>query len=308
MTRRKITLAKALALELAQIQQPIVSSFQLGCLIFNAYQANQVAGEDLGLKKIVPNKTQYLRALHELTSNGILSSVPGLSERFFKVIGKSDATPDELICSVDPFCYISHLSAMEYHGITDRLPRTIFVSSPPPAAWKTYATEFMARELGSQLEQYLELGFPQLFRSHPKKISGKIIEYKSSSHLGAFKNVQGSSLRVSTIGRTFLDMVRDPNLCGGIQHVIDVYKEYAKPYLRLIVDEVDMHGNGIEKARAGYLLESQANISDARIDAWQTTVQRGGSRKLDATAEYSPFFSERWALSLNVPSINSNAD
>jgi predicted transcriptional regulator of viral defense system len=103
-------------------------------------------------------------------------------------------------------------------------------------------------------------------------------------------------------------MLRNPELCGGIQHVIDVYKEYGKQYLRFILDEIDMHGNGIEKARAGYVLETQLGTRDPRIDTWQSTVQRGGSRKLDPSAEYSSYFSERWALSLNVPSVNSNAD
>jgi predicted transcriptional regulator of viral defense system len=305
---KKLTLIKALANELARMPQPVITSYQLGRLIFNAYLSNSIGTESLGLKKNIPDKKQYNDALRALLDAGVLSNVSGLSGNFFKVLGKPDVSPDEIICSIDPFCYISYLSAMEYHGITDRLPRTIFVSSPPPQDWKKYAIELMKKDLKEQYDLYIEKGFPQLTRPRPKKISGKLIEFKSSSHLGAYKTVQGRALRVASIGRTFLDMLRNPELCGGIQHVIDVYKEYARQYLRFILDEIDMHGNGIEKARAGYILENQADINDPRIDEWQKTVQRGGSRKLDPSAEYSSFFSERWALSLNVPSVSSNAN
>lgn len=306
--QQKITLGKALANELARIPQPVITSYQLGRLIFNAYITNSIGSENLSLKKNIPDKKQYNDALKTMVDAGVLSNVSGLSGKFFKVLGKPDVSPEEIICSIDPFCYISHLSAMEYHGITDRLPRTIFVSSPPPSDWRVHAIELMKKELKEQYTLYTEKGFPQLTRPRPEKIAGKLIEYKNNSHMGAYKNVQGRALRVATIGRTFLDMLREPELCGGIQHVTDVYKEYAKQYLRLIIDEIDMHGNGIEKARAGYILENQVEITDPRVDEWQKTVQRGGSRKLDPSAEYSSFFSERWALSLNIPSVNSNAD
>jgi predicted transcriptional regulator of viral defense system len=305
---RKLTLVKALANELARLPQPVITSYQLGRLIFNAYITNSIGSEILSLKKNIPDKKQYNDALNALLEAGVLSKVSGLSGNFFKVLGKPDVSPDEIICSIDPFCYISYLSAMEYHGITDRLPRTIFVSSPPPLDWRAHANELMRKDLKEQYALYIEKGFPQLTRPRPRKIAGKLIEYKSNSHMGAYKNVQGRALRVATIGRTFLDMLRNPELCGGIQHVTDVYREYAKQYRRLIIDEIDMHGNGIEKARAGYILETQVGITDPRVDAWQKTVQRGGSRKLDPSSEYSSFFSERWALSLNVPSVNSNAD
>lgn len=73
---------------------------------------------------------------------------------------------------------------------------------------------------------------------------------------GAYLSIQGKTLRVSTIGRTFLDMIREPNLCGGIYHVLDVYAEHAPRYLRLIVDKVDRYGSPIDKVRIGYILKS----------------------------------------------------
>ncbi|BCM24149.1 type IV toxin-antitoxin system AbiEi family antitoxin domain-containing protein [Methyloradius palustris] len=304
----KPSLLKALANELARLPQPVITSYQLGRLIFDAYLTNSIGEEKLSLKKNIPEKTQYNNVLNSMLGTGVLSKVSGLPGNFFKILGKPEVDADEVICSIDPFCYISHLSAMEYHGITDRLPRIVFVSTPPPSNWRGYAMEQMHKDLKENLNIYIEQRFPLLTRPHPKKISGKLVEYKNNSHMGAYKIVHGRSLRVSTIGRTFLDMLREPELCGGIQHVIDVYKEHSKQYLRLILDELDLHGKDIEKVRAGYILEDQVGISNPRIDAWQGSVQRGGSRKLDPNNEYSSFFSERWALSLNLPSVISNAD
>jgi len=296
-----------LAAQLGNIKSPVISSYQLGRLIFEAYARNAIGASDLNLKKTLPDRAQYNAALNQLIETAVLSEVSGLSGNYFKLLGAPDAPVEEIICAIDPFCYISHLSAMAYHGITNRLPRTVFVSSPPPSQWKVYAIELMKKDLGNHYLDYVTQGFPQLSRSRPKKVAGKVIEFNNSAHLGAFRKVPDRTLRVATIGRTFLDMLRTPDACGGIEHVIEVYKETANQYKRLIIDEIDRNGNGMDKARAGYLLEAQAGITDPRIDSWQSTVQRGGSRKLNASAEYSPFFSERWALSLNVPSISENA-
>jgi predicted transcriptional regulator of viral defense system len=112
--------------------------------------------------------------------------------------------------------------------------------------------------------------------------------------------VQGKPRRVATIGRTFLDMLREPGLCGGIYHVLDIFTEQAPRYLRLIVDEIDRHGTKIDKVRAGYVLAERLNLTHPAFAVWQTCAQRGGSRKLDAQADYSPRFSETWCLSINI--------
>jgi predicted transcriptional regulator of viral defense system len=89
-------------------------------------------------------------------------------------------------------------------------------------------------------------------------------------------------------------------MCGGIRHVIDIYRQYVERYSDLIIDEVERHGNKIDKVRAGYLLEELCGLESETIEGWQQYVQRGGSRKLDPFEEYSPKYSKRWWLSLNI--------
>ena len=49
-------------------------------------------------------------------------------------------------------------------------------------------------------------------------------------------------------------------------------------------------------------------LNDLAFSDWEKSAQRGGSRKLDPEGEYVPDFSERWKLSLNVPSVIKAAD
>ena len=98
-------------------------------------------------------------------------------------------------------------------------------------------------------------------------------------------------------------MIREPTLCGGLQHVVDVYCAEAKVYLNLIIDEISRHGLPIDKMRAGYLLTEVFHLDAPAFQDWEQLAQRGGSRKLDPDGEYATAYSERWKLSINLPSL-----
>jgi predicted transcriptional regulator of viral defense system len=159
----------------------------------------------------------------------------------------------------------------------------------------------MRKDVGEDtIDEFYESSFPRLNRITINKVNKVGVVKYSSDHLGAFKTLKNRMIRISTIGRTFLDMLRRPDLCGGIFHVMDVFKDHSEKYLTLIIDEIDQHGKQIDKVRAGYILEEICGIHDERIEAWLQFVQRGGSRKLDPTEEYSSEYSERWCLSINI--------
>jgi len=158
----------------------------------------------------------------------------------------------------------------------------------------------MLKDLGDETERYRQAGFPLLRRLQVATIGRRVVHVTQRKHAGAFVITEHGHLRVASLGRTFLEMVAEPGLCGGIRHVISVYSEHAATHRKLILAEVDRHGTAIDKARVGYLFEEICAIRDPTIDHWQTrVVQRGGSRKLDAGAPYASTYSERWGLSLN---------
>ncbi len=298
---KSIPLSTAITLSLGDFVSPVITKYQFAHMIYLLYIDGQYHSQKIKALKGKPSTTMMSRQLKVLLDQGILSEKrPCPHKSVFSILGKGNAEPADIICSVDPFAYLSHSTAMEYHGLTDRFPKIIFVSSPPPKKWPIFARSRMEKDLGNHLADYLQQGFPKLTRINLDKIDGQSVHRYSSIHLGAFKKIQRSVLRVATIGRTFLDMLRRPDLCGGIYHVIDCYKEHASTYLWLIIDEFLQHGTKIDKIRAGYILEEVCALHDQGIEDWQQFVQRGGSMKLDPTAEYSPTFSERWNLSINI--------
>lgn len=229
------------------------------------------------------------------TSHGYLVGMAGVPE------------PDKAICSLDPFSFLSHLTAMTWHGLSDRLPKTIFLSRPSANLWRTLALNRLESQLGSDMSLYQQAKFPLHRPIEMGSIKKHPLHFWNSSRLdqtysAAFKRADGGEIRVATVARCFLDMVREPELCGGIHHVIEVFEEHGPNHVEAIVAEIDNHGNKIEKARAGYLLEiADSRLVDHSVLArWAAAATRGGSRKLDPSSDYADTYSERWALSINA--------
>ncbi len=295
------TLISQTADSLAAIGAPAISSYELAKHVF--MRADMLNAQLSTLKSI------FSQLCGEMLNVRLLSQIEPVNEtRGYLLFGKANASPAEIVCSLDPFVYISHLSAMEYHGLTDRFPKILYMTRPAPGQWREQALARMSRDLGAHLQAYLDSGLPKLLQPKISRLGQTSIHFCERSQLGAFRLVAGSSLRVATVGRVFLEMIREPAQCGGIQHVIDIYRREAKRYLKLIVDEVNQHGLAIDKVRAGFLLSEVCGLNDLAFSDWEKSAQRGGSRKLDPEGEYVPDFSERWKLSLNVPSVIKAAD
>lgn len=299
---KDIPLEKATGLYLSRLTQPAVSRYQLGVITWNLYVGGEYGGEQIVRRRKKPSLQILKKNTLKLQQSAIITANKSFpAESVFNILGKGEhATPGEIACSVDPFSYVSHLSAMEYHGLTDRFAKMLFLSSPNVNEWKKFAEEKMRRDLSGYFDEYLDNKFPRLQRIRMSKIGQTTVHRYASIHCGAFKNIHNSILRVSTIGRTFLDMIRNPDICGGIYHVLNVYKEFSLTYLQLIIDEISQNGKSIDKARVGYILEDLCGINNSRIDAWVKDVQRGGSRKLNPSQEYSSNYSERWGISINI--------
>ncbi|VAW80899.1 hypothetical protein MNBD_GAMMA12-3988 [hydrothermal vent metagenome] len=292
---------RALTLSLGEIKDPVITSYRLGLIIHLLYQTKQYKTESIDkIKKDYADKQDFNRHLHSLLNEGILDKYRSLPSSVYTLLGRTTHSTEDVCCTIDPFCYVSHLSAMEYHGLSNRLPVKLYLSSPSTKKWTEYAKDKMKKDLKDSWQVYIDNKMPKLLRTELKKISKKEIHRFGSLHLGAYKAVQDRTMRVATIGRTFLDMLRNPELCGGINHVLEVYTEHAEAYTRLITDEIEQHGTAIDKVRAGYIFDERLKIKNNVVESWTSYAQRGGSRKLDASSEYIPKWSDKWSLSLNV--------
>ncbi len=299
---KSIDLAQAATLKIADHPYPVITAYELGRAVFELITEGSIQRRPLRLQTRQPERRHYRHVVNSLIERGLLQDLTGVSSgSVFALFGKDQNTPaDQIVCRVDPFAYLSHLSAMEFHGLTDRISNTVFVSSPPPADWKSFASERMRRDLDEHMGDYLQSEFPKLLRTQLRKIRRRPISVFHRKHPGAFRQIKSTGVRVSTVGRTFLDMLREPDLCGGIRHVVNVYREQAEQYTQLIIDDVEAHGNAIDKVRVGYVLSDVVGVEHATIEGWKRFAQRGGSRKLYAKNEYSSTYSEEWCLSLNA--------
>ncbi len=198
---------------------------------------------------------------------------------------------------VDPFCYVSHLSAMQRYGLTDRSPAALHITTPARSRWNEMRDRKTALDLGAMAGT---LHPPLLHVRFRENVRRRPVAIHESSHPAEPIAIRGEGTRITTIGRTFVDALSEPALCGGIRHVLDIWEGNGREWLDQIVEAVDAFDAKIVKVRAGYILSERLHIEDDRIAAWQRFAQRGGSRKLDADAPYAPRYSERWMISLNV--------
>jgi predicted transcriptional regulator of viral defense system len=287
---------------LRELDQPVITDYDFCVAVFNFHQKKKYRNEQIDISGQFPLYDEVInQIIRPLINMGIIAQHKDFPEgRVFQISGNQYLEAGDITCSVDPFAYVSHLSAMAYHGLTNRLPKILFISTPPSKDWQKFASQKMEKDCKAYLKDYLNCDFPKLINIKFEKVQKTQITRYSSIHQGAFKNVEGRNLRVTTIGRTFLDMLRKPDYCGSIRHVMDTFIAFGLQYKRLIIDEIDRHGNSIEQARAGYLLEDCCKIRDKKIDEWAKRVQRGGSRKLDPEGPYREIYSDRWCLSLNL--------
>ncbi len=203
----------------------------------------------------------------------------------------------DIVCMVDPYAHVSHLSAMEAYGLTDRTPRALHLTTPKREVWKDFQAKLIRRDLigldSARIPVFRRPGIGDEVRRRPIAIHETALPWDPMS-------LAGRQTRVTTIGQTFADMLVTPRLCGGMHHVIDVWEAEAKDWEDEIVDAVRQLDNKIATVRAGYLLSELLGLENPVFSEWEAFSQRGGSRKLDPDSEYVPKHSRRWGISLNA--------
>jgi len=204
----------------------------------------------------------------------------------------------ETACIADPFCYVSHMSAMQRYGLTDQIPQALHLSRPARTSWNRLRDAKVAQEGPPRLVD--ELAALLVHLNLADALGRKPVEVHETKYPAKMAPVQGERTRLSDLGATFIDMLEAPHLCGGMAHVLNVWETRAREWINPIIEAADVAPAGIVKVRAGYVLSERMGISDPRIEAWRAFAQRGGSRKLDPSAEYRSIFSEAWMISLNA--------
>lgn len=254
---------------------------------FNLY-INRVERAGI-LTKAGENKKSYLPQY-----SGHLSNI-------YFIKGKPEYSASEAICAVYPYGYISKINAMAWYGITDRIPKVIRYTTCTPSEWK--ANSLADLDVGPSVPFDREHFFPK----YPKNtdVFGESLIVSVEKNYVSPAEIRNSPLRVSPIGKTFIDMLRSPDECGGIDHVLDVYLENAERYFPAILKELKHErSRKIDISRTGFVLQKIVGITHPQLSEWQKESQktRGSSKVLVPGEPFSSIYDEDWSLSLNAES------
>ncbi len=128
--------------------------------------------------------------------------------------------------SLRPSAYLSHSSAVFLHGLTEQIPRTIYVNKEQSSKPRS--------DLSSLTQHSLELAF-----SRPQRKSTYVFIFREASilllsgkHTGRLEVVPlptttGETLDVTGIERTLIDITVRPAYAGGVYQVLEAFK-FAK--------------------------------------------------------------------------------
>lgn len=295
--KKTIPLNEALKLVLLeQHNKPVVNLYEIIMYMYKLYAEREFKGLAIGkISAQEPDFRVVNRNIDELVAKNVIVRHLGLP--VFIIRSKPQPTAQQFLCSINPFSYIAYLSAMEWHGITDRIPHTLHAITCLPSAYKTFQKKKIDQDLGKVADLY-QLMVPRVTKV-PSFDNKRFQLHQIKNYQQPREISDSGGVRVSSLGDTFLDMMKKPDLCGGFSHVMDVFQEYAEEHLAVIVRAVDKRGTGIDKARVGYVLEERCGLSHKVIESWKSTVQRGGSRKLIPENDYRDVYSETWCISIN---------
>lgn len=288
----------ALEQALLDADAPVITAYGLFVLGRNLFEQRDWRGEPLKRMPPVWDQAGARNAISRLVERRFLVSDVDFGSGVWRVVQSArSGSAEEVACIADPFAYVSHLSAMQRYGLTERSPGALHLTTPARAVWNRLRDEKVGRELAGVPEgerpSLSKPGFSDTIRRRPVLVH-------ETRHPAAPVSVRGESARVTSIGRTFADMLSEPGLCGGVRHVLDIWERDAEQWAPEIIGEVDRVHSQIVKVRAGYLLSEVLGVEDPRIDGWRRFAQRGGSRKLDPDGPYAPRFSDAWMISLNA--------
>lgn len=276
---------------LVENQIAIISSRDLTGLLQRLY-AGEFPELNVRTRKSNPSDNDIAQAIKRLKDARVVRDDPDFGSGFYQVFDVLEQSAETVCCEADPLCYVSHLAAMQLHGISERSPSELVFTRPSNQIW---------RDLILKVES--NFGAPPIRakpkKDFPKSVRGRSVLIHDSNHPGTSENIS-QKIRVSTLGQTFLDTVVRPAWCGGMTYVLEIWRREAEANLDEIVKYISQYPAKLPKVRAGFIIDELLGISDNRVLAWRSFAQRGSSQKLDPEQPYAPEFSENWMISINV--------
>ena len=253
-----------------------------GDRVFTTGRARELAPR-VGLKE-----SYLLEALHHLHKNDwIVPLRRGLYALSSTIPGISDAHEYEIAMSLVSPAAISHWSALHHHGLTEQIPRTIFVLTTTESS----VPRVRSSAPGSSREDYEVRG-----------ISYRFVQVKPHRFFGTERVwLADARVWITDLERTLLDGLAMPRHCGGFAEVLygfDVGIEQVE--IERVADYASRMDTSTAK-RLGWVLE-RCGIGGLIMDRLASLPIKGW-RKLDPSGPKEGRQCRRWMLIENLPEI-----
>lgn len=251
-----------------------------GDRIFSTAQARELSPE-VGLKD------SYLwEALYHLRRNGwIVSLRRGLYGLTASVPGVTPAHEFEVAMALVSPAAISHWSALHHHGLTEQVPRKIFVLTSTDAS--------VPRARGARAKGITN-GYPIGDTTY------QFVQVKPERYFGTEKLwIEEARITITDPERTLLDGLSMPQYCGDFAEVLHAFEvRGADLDLKQIIEYACKLDTATAK-RLGWVLELQG-VDPARIEPLLELPIKG-YRKLDPTGPRKGPCNPRWMIQENLP-------
>ncbi|MFQ5804741.1 MAG: type IV toxin-antitoxin system AbiEi family antitoxin domain-containing protein [Candidatus Methylomirabilales bacterium] len=250
-----------------------------GDRIFTSEHARKVA-------PLVGLSPSYLRqALHHLARSGwIVRLRKGLYALSGSVPGTSPVHEFEIAMALVQPAAISHWSALSYHGLTEQMPRRVFVltsarSVPRVRRAKAYRTD-AGYPVGDTIYQFVQV--------KPERFFGIEEVWVSEARI-----------KITDPERTLLDGLAAPRHCGDFSEVLHAFEIYgSKLYLERIIHYAPKFDAATVR-RLGWILERHG-VASARLEPLRMLPVKG-YRVLDPTGPRRGPCDARWMIQVNLP-------
>jgi len=202
----------------------------------------------------------------------------------------------EVLFEVHPYAVVSHLSALLFHGLAMDRPNRLTVTVSRDATGGLLP-------VGTSPTDWEGILLPA--PSRPAKVHGIPITWKlvRPTDFFGYGDYQplGYPMRYTLPERTLIDGLTEPELCGGMETVLQAWALARQTInLDILVYQVERMGIFILRQRVGFILD-QLDLYHSQLEHWRTSSKRGGSSKLVAARPFASTYDERWNLSINAP-------
>jgi predicted transcriptional regulator of viral defense system len=225
----------------------------------------------------------------------------------YYLISNRNKEIDRVVCAIYPFGYLAYLSAIQHYKLVSYRTSSTYFVCPNRSEWKSLCLKRLKTILPEWNEKnkgtpffYVELH--DLIPTYPVEeeiLNSQVIllNQKKNANFETWKDI-----RVEYIIDLYVDMLRNPQFCGGLEEVIKIYNQTVDRYLEAIIALLNSsYGTQIDRARFGFICEKYLHIKHPAFEKWKEEQKdkRGGSRKLVASLEFDPIFDEDWNISIN---------